>query len=193
MMLFGTGGDAWNLRTFAFRHAPFFYQLPCVLVLEVLFVLLLLDPERKVAFCWTQNEAFWKYANWTDPHLVGWFDAENVVELPLYLKIIAYRSNHEQLPSICPNQYFCLIKPCMCSEISCFWQFLYIFIRFKWVILNFKQLENVFPCARDQVRLSRTNHQWLSAFNCEIAHSQASASWNVQEHQLIVGFGGHAA
>lgn len=193
MMLLGTGGDARNLRTFAFRHTPFFYQLSCILVLEVLLVLLLLDPERKMSFCWTQNKTFRKYANWTDAHVVGWLDAENVVELPLDFEIIAHRSDHEQLPSICADQYFCLIKPCMCSEISGFWQFLYIFIRFKWVILNFEQLENVFPWARDQVRLSRTNHQWISAFDCEIAHSQASASWNVQEHQLVVGLRSHAA
>ena len=89
IVLFRTNGYTRYLCTFTFWHLPFLYQVACVFILKVLFILLFLYPQRKISSTRTQNKSFRKYTNRTYPNVIDWFNSEHIIKLSFHLEIVA--------------------------------------------------------------------------------------------------------
>ena len=113
--------------------------------------------------------------------------------MTFYLKVVADGTDHKEFPSVSPYQNFSFVKPGMSRKVPCFWQFFDFLICLKGVVFYFEQFEDVAARTADEMGLSGTDSNRSSALDTKITDGQASTATDIQEHELVVGLGGHTA
>lgn len=99
--------------------------------------------------------------------------------MSLDFEIISNGPNHEELPSVSPEEYLGFVKPGVSCEITNFGQFLYFLISFEWIILDFEEFEDVPASAADEMGLRGAYCDGVSSFYSEVADSESPAPRNV--------------
>ena len=113
--------------------------------------------------------------------------------MPFDLEVVADWSYHEEFASVGAYYYFCFVEPGVGCEISGFRQLFYFLVGFEGIVLYFEEFEDISACAADEVGLGGADGDGLGALHAEVADGKASAPADIEKHELVVRFCGHAA